>query len=176
MRKAYWNLNYLPEIKMLAEKSPRTPALQDLIRQTDFALTASGRAGEFRKYLQTPVVAATDPASEVEYQSLYIQGFDPEDRIVLQNPTSKDQMTCVHVLKAARLSGNSGLVYCGTPEQLQTFAAKLADFEQRGVELDEAELLQCLSEAVEADGMVVIYQQLSPDHGGDEEEMAYADY
>lgn len=158
----------------MAQNSPMTPALNELVRQVDFSLRV-GHTGKdlpvlqekFKTLAATPVTSATDPWSEVEYQSLYIRGHDPADRVVLHQPSVRDPMVGVMVLKAARLSGESGMVYCGKPDGLKKFGSKLADYEQRGAELDEEEFLECLMEAAEADGLKVIYYQVSPEHGGD---------
>lgn len=173
MKSEFGFSNFVNEIKLLAEKAPRTEALATLIREVDLDQICRGESRVLRPFLKTPVVAATDPWSEVEYQSLYIRGDDPEDRIVLQEPTVKDPMVCVMVLKAARLSGESGMVYCGKPEALNLFAQKLPEYEKRGIDLDEGELLECLAEAAEADGLKVIFQRLSVDHGGQDVEEEY---
>lgn len=148
-----------------------TEALAGLIREIDFCQVRTGESRTLRKYLRTPIIAATDPWAEVEYQSIYIRGDDPSDRLVLQQPTVKDPMVLVVVLKAARLSGESGMVYCGSPEKLKEFEQKLAEYEKRGAELDEKEFLECLVEAAEADGLRVVFQRLSYDHGGEETEI-----
>lgn len=175
MKRQFGLVNFIPEIARLAEKSPMTEALAGLIREVDFCQVQEGSGRALRNYIRTPIVAATDPWSDIEYQSLYIRGFDPSDRIVLQEPTAKDPMVCVVVLKAARLSGESGMVYCGSPEKLKEFALKLPEYEKRGIELDEKELLECLVEAAEADGLQVIFQRLADDHGGEELQEEYGE-
>jgi hypothetical protein len=79
-------------------------------------------------------------------------------------------MVGVMVLKAARLRGESGMVYCGTPEQLKTFKDQLEDFEKRGDDLDEKKFLECLVDAAQENDLRVVYFRLSPEHGGDEED------
>ena len=150
-----------------------TAALKDLIRQADLYATFSQGTSGLRDQLKAPVVAATDPWSEVMYQSLYLQDTDPDNRIVLQEPAVKDPMVGVMVLKAARLSGESGMVYCGTPDQLKKFASKLEEYEIRGDELDERKLLECLVDAAEAEGLQVIFHRLAVEHGGEAEEEDY---
>lgn len=169
MKRRFGFSTFIQEIRLLAEKSPMTAKLSDLVRQVDFSLRTSGRPDEaFGRISAQPVLSATDPWSEIEYQSLYLRGHDPVDRIVLQQPTVRDPMVGVMVLKAARLSGESGMVFCGKPESLKEFGSKLAEYEKRGADLDEEEFLECLVEAAEADGLRVVYQQLSPDHGGED--------
>jgi len=147
-----------------------TAALMDLIVAADYVGTLAGQINrDLREKLREPVVAATDPWSDVMYQSLYLTGDNVEDRLVLLEPPVRDPATGVVVLKAARLRGESGLVFCGPTAQLDRFKSKLAEYEKRGVELDEKEFLRCLSEAAEADGLRVVYEKLSPEHGGEEE-------
>lgn len=160
----------IPDLEILASKSPITPALREIMETADFHESVQGRERpELRRLFKQPITAATDPWSEVEYQSLYLTDMDPANRIILQEPSVKDPMTGIMVLKAARLRGESGLVYCGTPEQLKNFAAKLQDFETKGDELDEKDFLECLIEAAKADGLKIIYYRLSPEHGGDDD-------
>lgn len=175
MKRQFGFRTFTLDIITLAERSPMTAALNELARQVDFSLRVghSGRdlpklQQDMSKLAATPVVAATDPWSEVEYQSLYIRGNNPNDRVVLHQPTVRDPMVGVMVLKAARLSGESGMVFCGKPEGLKKFGSKLGEYEKLGVDLDEEEFLECLMEAAESDGLKIIYQQLSPEHGGDE--------
>jgi hypothetical protein len=157
----------IPDIELLAEKSPMTAALRKLVQEADFYQTISQNPNPYiRKALREPVVAATDPWAEVMYQSLYLTD-DKEDRIVLQEPATQDPTVGILVLKAARIQGESGMVFCGSEEHLQSFISKLPEFEERGEELDEKEFLECLSEAAEAEGLKIIYKQLSPEHGGD---------
>lgn len=147
-----------------------TSGLKFLAMDADFYQTVHGTSDRYpkiRKGAQKPVVAATDPWSEIEYQSLYLTD-EREDRIVLQEPSVKDPMVGVMVLKASRLRGESGMVYCGTLEQLKTFNAQLADFEQRGEDLDEKEFLECLVDAAIQHGLKVVYQRLSLEHGGED--------
>lgn len=160
--------NFFHEIAHLAQHSPMTESLAGLIREIDFCQIRSGENRTLINYLRVPIVAATDPWAEIEYQSIYIRGNNPEDRIVLQEPTVRDPMVLVVVLKAARLSGESGMVYCGNPEKLKEFAQKLPEYEKRGTELDEKEFLECLIEAAEADGLRVVFHRLSYEHGGEE--------
>jgi hypothetical protein len=169
MRRTFAFRAFIPELEILMKRSVMTAQLRELIKEADYYLTLEKTPSEaLRKGGREPVVAATDPWSALEYQSLYLKSNGtPEDRLVLQEPSVKDPMFGVLVLKAARLRDESGLVYSGTPEQLETFKKKLLDFEQRGAELDEKEFLQCLAEAVEAEGMKVIYEQLSELHGGE---------
>jgi len=170
MKRHSWLSAFTTDVEILVQKSPMTAALRNLLNEVDFAST---RLGEVRPQLRAgfkcPVVAATDPWSEVEYQSLYLTDEDPENRIILQEPAVRDPMVGVMVLKAARLRGQSGLVYCGTPEQLQTFAAKLKGFEEISEDenLDEKKFLECLVDAAEQEGLRVVYERLSPEHGGD---------
>ena len=159
----------VPDIELLAETSPMTPALRRLVVEADFYQTISKNHNPYiRKALKEPVVAATDPWADVMYQSLYLTD-GREDRIVLQEPASPDPTVGVMVLKAARIQGESGMVFCGTEEQLQSFIGKLPEYEERGEELDEKDFLEALTEAAEAEGLKIIYQQLSPEHGGDED-------
>jgi hypothetical protein len=148
-----------------------TAALHQLAEQADFYFTSIRRPRRtLRACLKTsPVVASSDPWSEVEYQSLYMTD-DLKNRLVLQEPATKDPTVGTMVLKAARLRGESGMVYCGTPEQLKSFAEKLPTYEERGMELDEKKMLECLKDAAESEGLYVIYLRLSPEHGGEEEE------
>lgn len=144
-----------------------TAALRELVREADFYQTIDKNPNPYiRRALRQPVVAATDPWADVMYQSLYLTD-SREDRIVLQEPASPDPTVGVMVLKAARIQGESGMVFCGTDQQLLGFIQKLSEYEERGDELDEKDFLECLVEAAEADGLKIIYQQLSPEHGGD---------
>jgi hypothetical protein len=175
MRRSFFLSNYsiVEDLTILAEKSPMTASLKELIRQVDFFSTSNFVVNSsLRQALKTPVVAASDPWSDIMYQSIYLTDEDPDNRIILQEPPVEDPMTGILVLKAARLSGNSGMVYCGTPDQLKSFAAKLAEYETRSIEedLDEQMLLKCLVDAAEAEGLKVIFDRLSLEHGGDEEE------
>jgi len=169
MRRAFSFEAFGPDLAILAEHSPQTAALRDLLVTADYVGTLTGRVDrELREKLREPVVAATDPWSDVLYQSLYLTGDDPEDRLVLLEPPVRDPATGVVVLKAARLRGESGLVFCGPTAQLDRFKSKLAEYEKRGIDLDEKEFLRCLSEAAAADGLRVVYEKLSPEHGGEE--------
>jgi hypothetical protein len=160
-----------PDLEILLQKSPMTAALRRLAEQADFYFTSIRQPRRaLRACLQTTqVIASNDPWSEVEYQSLYMTD-DLQDRLVLQEPATKDPTVGTMVLKAARLRGESGMVYCGTPEQLKSFAEKLPEYEERGIDLDEKRMLDCLKEAAESEGLYVIYLRLSPEHGGEEEE------
>lgn len=171
MKRAFTWASALTDLEILAANSPMTPGLRSLVEAADFFETIQGRKRwGLRAGFKCPVVAATDPWSEVEYQSLYLIDTDPENRVVLQEPSVKDPMVGVLVLKAARLRGESGVVYCGTPEQLKTFAEKLPEFEKRGEDLDEKEFLTCLVDAIKQDGLKVVYYRLSPEHGGEEDD------
>lgn len=173
MKRGFWFQHAMSELTLLAERSPVTSTLRDLLLEADFYQTQQGTFNKVvRASLKCPVLAATDPWAEVEYQSLYLIDSDPENRVVLQEPSVKDPMVGVMVLKAARLRGESGMVYCGTPEQLKAFASKLSGFEKISDEenMDEKEFLECLVDAAEADGLKVIYYRLSVEHGGEDNE------
>lgn len=176
MKRQFGFRTFTLDILHLAKNSPMTPALSELVREVDFALRTEPNdlpilRENFKALASVPVTGATDPWSEVEYQSIFVRGYDPENRVVLQQPSVRDPMTGVMVLKSARLSGDSGMVYCGKPEQLKLFAEKLPEYEKRGGDLDEEQFLECLKEAAESDGLRVIYDQLSPDHGGEPEDL-----
>jgi hypothetical protein len=168
MKRAFCLASTIPDIEILAAASPMTQGLRDLVEAADYFESVQGkfRTG-LRKACKEQVIAATDPWADIEYQSLYLIDSDPENRIILQEPPVKDPMVGVMVLKAARLRGESGLVYCGTPDQLKDFAAKLPTYEERGEDLDEKEFLECLTDAALENGLKIIYQRLSPEHGGD---------
>lgn len=162
------------DLEILVEKSPITARLRDLAERMDFYLTANRTPRQkLRECLKSrQVLAATDPWSDLKYQSLYLtEEGTPEDRLVLQEPAVEDPSVGIMVLKAARLSGRSGMVYCGTEEQLKSFANKLAEYEKRGIDLDEAEMLECLMEAAQAEGLRVIFHRLSEEHGGESEDL-----
>lgn len=163
---------FLPEIEMLAAKVPLTASLKDLVKAADFDQTFRRNVTRpvLRSALSEKVLAATDPWAEIMYQSLYIKGDDPNDRVVLQEPPAKDPMVGVMVLKAARLQDESGMVYCGTEPQLKGFASKLGEYEKRGNELDDKDLLECLIEAAEAEGLKVIFHRVCELHGGEAED------
>jgi hypothetical protein len=145
------------DLKILLENSPRTPELDELVDQVDYVRYVNGEKSTMRSHY---VNSATDPWHDMHYQSLYIDVTgNPADRVVLQEPTSKEPMVGVLVLKAARLSGRSGMVYCGTPPALKSFAAKLPIYEERGVDLEEKEFLECLMDAAKADGLRIIYHR-----------------
>jgi len=160
-----------PDLEILLQRSPMTAQLRVLAEQADFYFTSirQPRRGIRACLMTQPVLSSTDPWSEVEYQSLYMTD-DLKDRLVLQEPATKDPTVGTMVLKAARLRGESGMVYCGTPEQLKSFAEKLPTYEERGMDLDERDMLSCLKDAAESEGLYVIYLRLSPEHGGEAEE------
>lgn len=172
MRRGFILQHSMDDLEILVAKSPMTPELRELVRQADFFTTSNYHINSsLRQALRCPVVAATDPWADVMYQSIYLTDEDWDDgsRIILQEPPVKDPMTGIMVLKAARLSGYSGMVYCGTPEQLKTFAAKLVGYEKTSMDedMDEETLLKCLVDAAEAEGMKVIFNRLSEEHGGE---------
>jgi hypothetical protein len=171
MKKDFTFENFYTELRLFAEKSPLTGSLKKLLMSAEYALLVK-REKTYkeidRALTGNAVTAATDPWSEVEYQSLYLIDNDRDHRIVLQQPTVKDPMVGVMVLKAARLRGESGMVYCGTLEQLKLFAEKLPDYEKKGEDLNEKEFLECLVDAAESDGLKVIHHKLSEDHGGED--------
>lgn len=172
MERRYRLQAMIPDIELLAERSPMTPALRKLVQEADFYSTIRKNPNtHLRASLKQPIVSATDPWAEVMYQSLYINDGKGEHRIVLQEPASPDPTVGVMVLKAARLQGDSGMVFCGTDGQLELFISKLQDYELKGDELEEKDFLRCLIEAAEADGLKVIYHQLSPEHGGETGDM-----
>ncbi len=166
MQKKFSLESFINEIRLLADKAPPTEVMTRFLVEADYHSIVTRGV----RILKNKVQAATDPWSEVQYQSLYLRGNDPADRVVLQEPAVQDPAVCVIVLKAARLSGESGMVFCGVPAQLKAFAAKLPEYEKRGVDLDEGEFLECLIEAAEAEGLRVIFQRLSEDHGGEPED------
>jgi hypothetical protein len=161
-----------PDVEILLEKSPVTSKLWQVARELDFFFTLQGRPRQrirsSLKATRSQVLSSTDPWAEIQYQSLYLTD-DTKDRIVLHEPASDDPTVGIMVLKAARLRGESGLVYCGKEEQLKSFASKLAEYEERGADLNEKDFLSCLKEAAEAEGLKVIFERLSPEHGGEAE-------
>lgn len=169
MRKQFILKDFLPEIKILATHSPRTEKVQELVQAADKRALMDGEKDHKLKVLSfIPVVASTERWANVMYQSLYIRDGDPLNRLVLQEPPSAEPSVCVMVLKAARLSGESGMVYCGTDEQLLAFKDKLPEYEKLAEELDEAHFLECLVEVAKKEFKLnVIYQQISAEHGGD---------
>lgn len=168
MKRAFCLASAIPDIEILSRSSPMTRDLRDLVEAADYFESVQGRYRTgLRQACKEQVIAATDPWADIEYQSLYLTDIDPANRITLQEPPVKDPMVGVMVLKAARLRGESGLVYCGTPEQLKDFASKLHEYEERGEDLSEADFLECLAEAALANGLKLVYKRLSPEHGGD---------
>lgn len=170
MRRGFIFNHSMKDLEILVANSPMTPELRELVRQADFFSTSNYFVNSsLRQALKYPVVAATDPWADVMYQSIYLTDEDPDNRIILQEPPVKDPMTGIMVLKAARLAGNSGMVYCGTPEQLKTFAEKLVSYEKTSLDedMDEQKLLECLVDAAEAEGIEVIFNRLSEEHGGE---------
>lgn len=168
MKRDHFLQAMVPDMEIMLEKSPITARLRALARELDFTLTVKGDPRP-RLRAALRVTASTDPWSEIQYQSLYLTA-EGEDRLVLQEPATEDPTVGIMVLKAARLRGESGMVYCGTPEQLQSFAEKLPEYETRGEELSEKDFLECLNEAAVAEGLQVIFERLSPEHGGEEME------
>lgn len=168
MKREFGFRTFIPDLEILVQKSPMTAELRELVKQADFYATLENHPSKIlRSALQ--VTAATDPWSDIQYQSLYIQDAKDEgDRIILQEPPVKDPMTGVMVLKAQRLSGRSGMVFCGNETQLKSFATKLSEYEERADELDEKDFLDCLMEAAHAEGLRVTCHQLSTEHGGKE--------
>jgi hypothetical protein len=170
MKRGFVFAHSLNDLQLLAENSPMTPELKELVRRADFYMTSNYFVdNSLREIMKTPIVAATDPWADVMYQSIYLTDEEDGNRVILQEPPVKDPMTGIMVLKAARLSGNSGMVYCGTPEQLKTFAAKLSEYEKLSIEedMDEMKFLECLIDAAESEGIKVIFNRLSEEHGGD---------
>jgi hypothetical protein len=178
MKREFGFKTFIKDLEILVQKSPMTAELRELARQADFYSTVENAPSEIlRNSLR--ITAATDPWSDINYQSLYIQqpekaksgeGEDEvEDRVILQEPMVKDPMVGVMVLKAQRLSGRSGMVFCGNEMQLKSFASKLAEYEERAEDLDERDFLECLMEAAQAEGLKVTFHQLSPEHGGQED-------
>lgn len=167
MRKGLILSSIVPDLEILIRKSPMTPKLKEFCRVVDFREACEGRIHpELRKVLKNKVQASQDPWTDVQYQALYINPEgQPEDRVVLQEPVVEDAMVAVMVLKAARLQGRSGMVWCGTAEQLDVFRQKLPEYEARGVELDEKEFLDCLQEAAIQDGLQVIFSQEGDEDG-----------
>lgn len=158
MKKTFLLENMVTDMVILAEKSPMTEQLRALVEDLDFKLACMG--GSHLGLRMSLIHASQEPWADVMYQSLYLkEDADPADRIVLQEPASADPMVGVVVLKAARLRGCSGFVYCGEPEVLETFNKKLPEYEKRGVDLSEAEFLECLVEAAEQDGLKIIFHR-----------------
>jgi hypothetical protein len=172
MRRTHFLQASLTDLEILLKRSPMTAKLSDLACKIDFHITTQRepnpkvRAAIRAAFVATPICSSTDPWSDLQYQSLYITD-DFKDRLVLQEPATDDPTVGIMVLKAARLRGESGMVYCGTPEQLKSFAEKLPQYEERGEELKEEDLLDCLSEAAEAEGIKIVYLKLAPEHGGE---------
>jgi hypothetical protein len=157
------------DLEILLRTSPMTPSLRALAERVDYynTINRGPRTGIRASLLGEQVVASNDPWTEVQYQSLYI-GDDLKDRVVLQEPPVDDATVGVMVLKASRLQGQSGMVYCGTPEQLKSFAGKLAAYEERGQDLSEKDFLDCLRQAAESEGLKINYLRLSQEHGGED--------
>lgn len=171
MRRTFALAAAVTDLEILASNSPMTEQLFALIQSGDFYETVQGRVRpKLRQYSKASVLAATDPWADIEYQSLYLTDMDPNNRVILQEPAVKDPMVGVMVLKAARLRGESGMVYCGTPEQLKEFNASLEAFESKSEELDEKDFLECLVDAAKQMDLKVVYYRLSPEHGGDPDE------
>lgn len=171
MRRGFILEAALTDISILAKESPMTDSLRELVLKADYkALLQGSIYHALRSTLKQSVIASTDPWSDVEYQSLYVTDLDNKDRIVLQEPPVKDPMVGVMVLKAARLRGESGMVYCGPPDLLKSFNAKLPEYEKRGEELAEKDFLICLSEAAEHEGLRVVHLKIAVDHGGDDDD------
>ena len=164
----------LPELEILIEKTPMTAKLKELAKEADFyGIIYNDPRPRITASLKEMVVASPDPWSDVMYQSLYLSSDgDFEDRIRLQEPATPDPTVGMMVLKAARLQGESGMVFCGTESQLKTFISKLPEFEKKGAEADlnEKDFLECLVEAAEAEGLKVVFHRLSIEHGGEEGE------
>jgi hypothetical protein len=173
MKREFGFKTFIRDLETLVQKSPMTASLRDLAKQADFYSTLENNPSEIlRTSLRESqkLTAATDPWSDINYQSLYLQSpKGEEDRVILQEPMVKDPMVGVMVLKAQRLSGRSGMVFCGNEMQLKDFAAKLSEYEERAEELNEKDFLECLMEAAQAEGLKVTFHQLSPDHGGEED-------
>ena len=172
MQRTHFLQAFVPDLEILMKKSPLTSRLWEMAKELDFFLSIQGNPSpelrNFLKITQASILSSTDPWSEVQYQSLYLT--DGKDRLVLQEPPSDDPTVGIMVLKASRLRGESGLVYCGTEEQLKSFASKLPEYEERGEELEEKDFLDCLQDAAESEGLQVIFKRLSPEHGGEEME------
>jgi hypothetical protein len=170
MKREFGFKSFIRDLEILVQRSPMTAELRDLAKQADFYSTLEDSPSQIlRAALQ--VTAATDPWADINYQSLYLQDAKPDaDRVILQEPMVKDPMVGVMVLKAQRLSGRSGMVFCGKEEQLKNFATKLAEYEERAEDLNEKDFLECLMEAAQAEGLKVTFKQLSPEHGGEQEE------
>lgn len=161
----------IPDLEILASNSPMTERLFELVQLGDFYETVQGRVRpQLRKYSKASILAATDPWADIEYQSLYLTDTDPQNRVILQEPSVKDPTVGVMVLKAARLRGESGMVYCGTPEQLKDFNSRLPDFEKQAEDMDEKDFLECLVDAAKQLELQVVYYRLSPEHGGDQDD------
>jgi len=174
MLREYRFESMLNELEILLEKTPMTAKLRELAEEADFySIIRHNPRKRIEASLKKAVVASTDPWSDVMYQSLYLSSDGhPEDRIRLQEPATPDPTVGMMVLKAARLQGESGMVFCGTESQLKTFIAKLPEFERKGAEADlnEKDFLDCLVEAAEAEGLRVVFHRLSIEHGGEEGE------
>lgn len=169
MKRTFTMAAIIPDLEIMAANSPMTEPLHTLVKAADYYETVQGRIRpELRRAFKIKVQAATDPWAEIEYQSLYLTDEDRENRIILQEPPVKDPMTGVMVLKAARLRGESGMVYCGTPDQLKTFATQLDAFEKQGEEMNEKDFLECLVDVAGQQGLKVIYYRLSMEHGGED--------
>lgn len=173
MKREFGFKSFVRDLEILVQKSPMTAELRELAKQADFYSTIENAPSEILRN-SLKITAATDPWSDINYQSLYIQ--DPkktegevEDRVILQEPMVKDPMVGVMVLKAQRLSGRSGMVFCGNETQLKSFASKLAEYEERAEDLDEKDFLECLMEAAQAEGLKVTFHQLATEHGGQED-------
>lgn len=174
MQREYRFKSMLSDLEILLQKTPLTAKLRELALEADFYnIIHREDRPVITSSLREEVVASTDPWSDVMYQSLYISADgDPKDRIRLQEPATQDPTVGMMVLKAARLQGESGIVFCGTESQLKTFIAKLPAYEQKGDEEDlgDKEFLECLMEAAEAEGLKIVFSRFSIEHGGEEEE------
>lgn len=168
MRHRHLAFSALDELKILAVNSPSTPSLYALLEDVEMALlSADIKDPEIRALKRvadrSPVQSATDPWADISYQSLYLdEDSDPADRVVVQEPASSEPLVGVMALKSARLRGQPGLVYCGPPGRLASFLRKLPQYEERGVELSENEMVRCLEECLEAEGLKIIYRQEVP--------------
>lgn len=174
MKREYRFRSMLTDLEILVEKTPMTSKLKELVSEADFYnMVERVKRPIIESSFRDEVVSSSDPWSDVMYQSLYISAEgNPADRIILQEPATKDPAVGMMVLKAARLQGESGMVFCGTESQLKTFIAKLPQYEKIGDEEDlkEKEFLECLKEAAESEGLKIIFHRLSVEHGGEEEE------
>lgn len=164
MKKSFVFENLKQDLELLFSRTPVSEKVRSSL--IELSLHDSIAQGKLSTLGDNVVVAATDPWDEVEYQSLSLRGDDPENRVVLHMPTSQDPVVGTIILKSARMSGEPGLVYCGTKQKLQDFARKLAEYEKRGAELNNFEFLDALIEAAEADGLKIIYHQVEVETQG----------